>query len=793
MYQASIIDQNRSNISSSLPTSPPPFSPPTYAVWVNSLWFLSLVISITCALFATLLQQWARRYLKVTQTRSSLHKRARIRSFFSEGVKKGHLSMVVEALPTLIHVSVSLFFAGLAVFLWNVNLTIFKVVLSWISICTALYGCITLVPIFRHDSPYHSPLTPLVRPVVKVIIFALWLLYFVSFYAFVLFFCTCIGRRDSVRIFGNLSDLILQVVKMTGMTPEKAALKPSSKIDALALTRTFDSLDEDHELERFFSGLPGFHNSNVLKQPLHSLDDLEKLSILEAVIRLWDRAFSSNLLSDREKSRRAEICVNAIELLDTPYAYPNIVRRLTSEDEYGPMQSSKIVDFVKGWGDRKGEYTTLDQPIFSVVVARIQQRDDSWFNLAPNQLGISETVLRSHSAQGDNLSLATLIYVTRQQFSHIQNSSWPSDTISNVLEAASKFNVQDTSSELQHEFCDLWNQVVSKAQHDRNWEISEGILKPIRHVYIYLHQGTNSSPALFSVSTSDGNNILLDPDSYPICSVTGHVHDGSASVTFPQPVLHSDAALSPAPLTRLNTPSFPVPASCHADERVTTPPSLDNPHPSPQTVENADVPATSPDPAAASVMEDIVGAGIPTPLPTPEASTSTSISPLSSAPRSPDVSLQHNANLLALSDPPNLQSSASSNTILYNILDTGTSLSSHVPMARSDFPPSYRLIAATTTPSTSRGIICETASGATPEDHGSPVPGLREAKDTLYPPTVNRTPMRTNTMNMLDSQHPSLPSGADSDRAVADRSPREPNAEDTGDRPYPSRDRYNIV
>ena len=71
-----------SNTSSSLPASPPSFSPPNYAVWVNALWFMSLVISITCALLATLLQQWARRYLKVTQPRYGPHKRARIRAFF---------------------------------------------------------------------------------------------------------------------------------------------------------------------------------------------------------------------------------------------------------------------------------------------------------------------------------------------------------------------------------------------------------------------------------------------------------------------------------------------------------------------------------------------------------------------------------------------------------------------------------------------------------------------------------------------------------------------------------------
>ena len=155
IYQATI----NPNGSSSLPTSPPPFTPPNYAVWVNALWFLSLVISITCALLATLLQQWARRYLKVTQPRYSPHKRARIRAFFAEGVDKFLLPWAVEALPTMLHLSLFLFFAGLAVFLWNVNLTIFKLVLSWIGLCTALYGCITFIPVFRHDSPYHTPLS----------------------------------------------------------------------------------------------------------------------------------------------------------------------------------------------------------------------------------------------------------------------------------------------------------------------------------------------------------------------------------------------------------------------------------------------------------------------------------------------------------------------------------------------------------------------------------------------------------------------------------------------------------
>ena len=130
-------------------------------MWVNALWFLSLVISLTCALLATLLQQWARRYVKITQSHDTQapHKRARIRAFFAEGVEKCLLPWAVEILPTLLHISLFLFFAGLVVFLCSVNLTIFKLVLSWVGLCTALYGCITCMPIFRHDSPYYTPLS----------------------------------------------------------------------------------------------------------------------------------------------------------------------------------------------------------------------------------------------------------------------------------------------------------------------------------------------------------------------------------------------------------------------------------------------------------------------------------------------------------------------------------------------------------------------------------------------------------------------------------------------------------
>ncbi|KAH9051060.1 hypothetical protein EDB87DRAFT_1836874 [Lactarius vividus] len=277
IYQT-ISNPNQSNIS--LPSSPPPFSPPTYAVWVNSLWFLSLVISISCALLATLLQQWARRYLKITQPRYSPHKRARIRAFFAEGVDKFLLPWAVEALPTLLHISLFLFFAGLIVFLWNVNLTVFKLALSWPILHPTLIASIT----HRHWN-------------IMSCIRALRKLTYSSCFSF--------DAYDRFRTLDERSrELLVQGMQKAA---EETALNVPSEIDTRAFLWTFDSLDEDHELERFFSGLPDFRSSKVVEDPLPSLSGEQQWKLLNALVGLSDRTFSSDLLPEPVKSRRAVV------------------------------------------------------------------------------------------------------------------------------------------------------------------------------------------------------------------------------------------------------------------------------------------------------------------------------------------------------------------------------------------------------------------------------------------------------------------------------------------------------
>jgi hypothetical protein len=537
MYQATI----NPNSSSSLPTSPPPFTPPNYAVWVNSLWFLSLAISLTCALLATFLQQWARRYLKVTHSRYSPHKRARIRAFFAEGVEKCLLPWAVETLPTLLHISLFLFFAGLVVFLWNVNLTIFKLVLLWVAVCTALYGCFTLMPIFRHDSPYYASMSSSLWPIVYVLAWFVSLLSGVLLY----FTCWCLGGDWLIELAGHCSSLLSRGMQKT---VEDAALNSPPEIDIRAFMWTFDCLDEDHELERFFAGLPGLRSSKVVDDPLPRLTQGQKWKLGYALTGLMDRTFSSDLLPAPVKERRALICAKAIDPVHIFDAFGVLDVILSICHYSGPMVPG-IVQVMRGWGDDPKEILVA-QATLSSIVAQAQRRDNPWFILASDALGSPEAVLRDYATHGNNLSIVILIYVVRQQFSHFWEQHWPKDGFRKVLEAASKFDVLDTSPELQHGFCALWNQVIHAADQLTAWKI----LRPIRKIYLTLHLHTDSAPTAFSASTGEEDGILFHPTSYPLCNIpshhpdsTPHIHDAATPTAIAHAVLRDDTQLASTP------------------------------------------------------------------------------------------------------------------------------------------------------------------------------------------------------------------------------------------------------
>jgi hypothetical protein len=633
-YQATINPRG----SGSLPTSPPTFTPPNYAVWVNALWLVSLVISISCALLATLLQQWARRYLNATQPRYSPHKRARIRSYFAEGVDKSLLPWVVEALPAMLHLSLFLFFAGLAVFLWNINLTVFKLVLSWVGLLTALYCCITFIPVVFPDSPYHTPLS-----------LPAW--YFVTGIGFLMFqalaLLHCFSREtcDRFRLLAEgYSDFLEWGVQRTA---EETALSLPPRIDARAFMWTFDRLDEDREIERFFSGLPGLRSSSkAVKEILPSLTSEERDKFLIGMIGLLERTSSSDLLPDQGKLQRIDICTKAIgPAYFPPQSIQWVCRRIVSEDYYVPVQSAEVACLVRSWDDGKRERTAMHiQAMVLSVLVRAQRRNHLWFALASKELKVPEGDLQKPAMDDDSLSLTILIHVIRQQFnlSWTHPQHWPTDEFAKVLEAASKFEVSHASLKLQHDFCVLWNKVVDEARGTAPLLI----LKPIRNIYLALHVGTNSAPTAFSASTGDEDGDLRFPSSYPSCIVQEHLNltthspDAPNSSAIPRTVQRDNAEL-PTVHPDAQYPSIAAPVHVDDENHAPRPGNTSVPVPSSHAhwtaTESVRDSTTSPNPAAATATQDNPFARTAPPT-TREIPTSTTVVPPLAA-----VSHQNNA------------------------------------------------------------------------------------------------------------------------------------------------------
>ena len=515
---------------------PPRFSPPRHAVLVNSLWFLSLAVGLTCGLLATLLGQWARRYLKVIQTRSSPHKRARIRAFFAEGIDKLHLPWAVEALPFLLHLSLSLFFAGLLVLLFNTDHAVFGVIAGWVGLCVAVYGYFTFIPIFRQDSPYCSPLSSPAWSLFNGTIFAV----IRTLYSSGILDRVGFAIRDRMINLGVLSKR--RFVEGMVKTAEETALKISPEIDARALMWTFDSLDEDHKLERFFAGVPGFCGSKAVSSPFGVFIEPYKWRLSDALVGLMHRTLTPNLVSDSVRRRRSLICTRAMHAASLPIR-PSICEEIINGGWDGLLKHVEFGHFVKRDHYNDPSMAYYSACMVAIVIARVKERDGHWFELAMDQLGISAPVLQSYLAHGDSVLLANYIHILRD-IVHVHFENFQSGDAASrwkTLELVSEFDIQDTLPTLQHDFCDLWNEIVRMAGTTPDHRIRSiliVLLKNVRRAYIALHEGTDSAPTAFSASTANDEHVLFQLSSYPICNIpyhrsrpTLHVHDAFVDAT----------------------------------------------------------------------------------------------------------------------------------------------------------------------------------------------------------------------------------------------------------------------
>ena len=287
----------------SIPSTPPPpfpaFSPSLSDIRINAFWFMALTFSLSAALLAILVQQWVRDYMHVFQRYSDPQKSSRMRQYLYEGSEGWYLPVVAEAVPGLLHVSLFLFFVGLADSTLNINTAIGLSTTIPIGICGLLYFFITLVPVIYPQSPYQTSFSGVIWYAIQ----------------------TLRGRsykdRDGKMKSVSTNMAIGQMQLSTEGTMDREAR------DKRAILWLLDNLTEDAEIESFVTSMPGSLEAWTEVSIKHVEPSLSKSSSRLTTIR--------NVLgwvSHQPARQFKTICIIAGKIADIFSSIPNALRRI---------------------------------------------------------------------------------------------------------------------------------------------------------------------------------------------------------------------------------------------------------------------------------------------------------------------------------------------------------------------------------------------------------------------------------------------------------------------------------
>ena len=365
-------------------------------------------MSVSCALLATSVHQWARRYIRLTQpARCSPEKRARMRAFFANGVDEMHIPWAVEGLPTLLHLSLFLFFGGLVIFLFNINHAVFSSVTWWIGLFSIMYGLITLLPLIRQDSPYYASLS-----------IPAWFLYagipYITFKVLAFVTSGSYGSTQTWERCGDLRDryrgwMLGGVEKKADETAEEQSLE----IDVRIFGWTISALGDDDSLEKFFEAVPGWFNSKLVKYIELDFPETLLKTFWGTLDGFMGRTLSSNSVTEQVKSRRLIICRDIMSTM--PYSNIYMHDNLRSHFDQAIVSIEKLQAMARWLTHTSRGISDSARIRIAENLARMQERDDHWIALASRTSGLSESDLRHDIAHGgDNVLLATLIDVSRR-------------------------------------------------------------------------------------------------------------------------------------------------------------------------------------------------------------------------------------------------------------------------------------------------------------------------------------------------------------------------------------------
>ena len=144
-----------------------------YAVWLNALWFASLICSLSAASIGIMVKQWLNEYSTGLSGKS--RQIARLRQLRLNGLRRWRVKEIVVVLPVLLQTASALFFAGLLVLLWQLNHVVATVATALVALLIIFSLSTIILPSIVTGCAYLSPpsralyeLTPWLRKIINI-------------------------------------------------------------------------------------------------------------------------------------------------------------------------------------------------------------------------------------------------------------------------------------------------------------------------------------------------------------------------------------------------------------------------------------------------------------------------------------------------------------------------------------------------------------------------------------------------------------------------------------------------
>ena len=489
-------------------------------------WFASLVMSFVCAVGATIVQEWIRRFQLLTQLWSSPHRRsAHIRASLSRDRFLEIVPASLKSLNLLLHTSIYFFLVGLCIVpAYFGDIPTFIVAFVCFILALLGYILVTLGKFFRPNSFFNFSNTLLIHSRDVTLLNFCWLPFSRPFSVP---FSVPFSLPFSLS-FSWIPANRWRTLLWTALDIEEDASTCPSILDADAMSWVLHSLADEEGREQFLAGIPCFYKStqveDIQAKDLHQANMETSSNVILAFI---DRSLSSDL-PEETRWRRVKVSLEAMQ------AHPYLLHRSFHRALRAYSAKSAIfksVDFIlladQHANDDDVDIRTLARHIITTAINRLEDyhADQRWAGIVQRRLNWPEDLFRQE--QRDNIKLRNLIQLARQLNNpHPNSDTFSPEVLDHLLRDACKLNVGNVTSKLQHEFCDLYNELVTVAQlPGQDPALLSNVmllLSFIRAVHVSLHDKTEPQLPPSSANTANQGSALQSPSSYTPCDVSHH-------------------------------------------------------------------------------------------------------------------------------------------------------------------------------------------------------------------------------------------------------------------------------